>query len=136
MFSKFKYVAATLVVALGFSFVSPSLSYAATPQIQVSQPQVSPTQVDEPIQTMGLKKDVIVKALRYGGKALDNVLDWLGIDSAEAKYLTKNAGKIADFIEETADELEKRLLDFLIFKCDIPQGYARVITSALSAYLL
>ncbi|MGQ8871398.1 hypothetical protein [Paenibacillus sp. TSA_86.1] len=140
MFNKIKYVAATLVVALGLGVVAPSLTYAANPQDRVQTQFPQPTIVEEPandrVEAMGLKKTALVKALRYGGEALDTVLDWLGVASKEAKYLSKHSSKIADFLDSVTDEIEKKLIDFLIFQCDIPQGYARVIAYAITGFIL
>ena len=140
MINKIKYVAATLVVALGLGVVAPSLTYAANPQDRVQSQFPQPTIVEEhasdTVEAMGFKKTVLVNALRYGGEALDAVLDWLGIASKEAKYLTNHSSKIADFLDSVTDEIEKKLLDFLIFQCDIPQNYARVITIAITGVLL
>ncbi|WP_431090665.1 hypothetical protein [Paenibacillus sp. 8b26] len=136
-----------LTVAIGFSTLAPTYAFASEkeeiPQSKVTSTvpltnviENNPQSTQGTIETQGLKKDALVFALRHGGKALDDLLDFLGVSSKEAKYVLQHADKIADFLESTTNQLEQRLLDFLIFQCGIPQGFARVITYAISGFVL
>ncbi|WP_339292747.1 hypothetical protein MKY48_08770 [Paenibacillus sp. FSL W8-0187] len=147
---KNKFLTVVLSVTLGLSALTPTYAFASENEAIVSpttasnhissstsySEAVAPQGEDGIIETQGLKKTALVYALRHGGKALDDLLDWLGVASKEAGYVTKNANKIADFLDSVTDEVEKRLIDFLIFECGIPQGAARVIAYAITGIIL
>lgn len=141
-FLKSKLLTVALSVAIGLSAFAPTYAFASENNATTSSviSQASTTSSAEQngegiVETQGLKKTLLIKGLREGGKALDNLLDWLGWQSKEAKYVTDNANAIADFLERTTDQIEKELLDFLIFDLGIPQGPARVITYAISGII-
>ena len=99
-----------------------------------SQITVRPSVSTEAVEIEGVKKDLLVWALRNGGDLLDNVLDLVS-DSA-GDYLKKYAGQIADFLDSITNSFEARLIDFMIFELGFPSSVARSIAWALSTFLL
>lgn len=141
-FLKSKLLTVALSVAIGLSAFAPTYAFATennaitSPIVNQSSANSSVEQnADGIVETQGLKKTLLIKGLREGGKALDELFDWLGWQSKEAKYVSENADAIADFLEKATGQFEKELLDFLIFDIGIPQGPARVITYAISGII-
>lgn len=138
-FLKSKLLTVALSVAIGLSAFAPTYAFA-TENNAITSPIVNQSSANSSVEqriveTQGLKKTLLIKGLREGGKALDELFDWLGWQSKEAKYVSENADAIADFLEKATGQFEKELLDFLIFDIGIPQGPARVITFAISGII-
>ncbi len=91
---------------------------------------------DGEVSAQGWKKAAVVNTLRYGGKGVKQIANWLDIGSKEAKYVANNAEKIADALEGFETGIENALIDFMIFECGIPGGSARVIAYAITAIAL
>lgn len=91
---------------------------------------------DGEVTAQGWKKSAVVATLRGAGKGAKYVADWLDIGSKEAKYVAKNADKIADALDGFEDHIQNRLIDFMIGQCNIPGGSARVIAYAITGIIL
>jgi hypothetical protein len=125
----------TSALALSFA-LAPFSAFASSPQQVTTTPvteqlQVVPVAAESgTVTTMGVKKSVFVFALKYGGKLLEEFLEYLG-KKEYADIVKENRLSIANFLEETELVLEKNLTAFLIFECGIPQGAARVISQSI-----
>lgn len=102
--------------------LNPSSPYVQFPGTVITKPSV---------ETQGLKKEALVFALRHGGKALDNLIDFLGVGTKEAKYISKYSDNIADYLDSVSNAAENGIREFLIFELGIPQGSARVIAYSI-----
>jgi len=133
---KFKFVSMILALSFVFSAAFPTFVLAAEVS-EKNQTKVveSNKQVEnDPVEIMGWKKSAIVYALKYGGRALDAILDL--ISPEHARYLTKYADEIADFLDSISNSFEARLIDFMIFELGIPNSSARAIAWAICFVML
>lgn len=78
--------------------------------------------------TYGVKKTALVYALRYGGKALSSVTEYLNKDTA--KYLSKNADLIADTLESVSSGFRGAVVQALI-SVGVPHSAASTIGWAI-----
>lgn len=149
--SKFKKIIPATMVFAALLTVAPLSSFAAETETPVKNnvvnfPQTNyqvndlnhsvPSDEDGEVTAQGWKKSAVVATLRGAGKGAKYVADWLDLGTKEAKYVSKNADKIADALESFEDHIQNRLIDFMIGQCGIPGGSARTIAYAICAIAL
>lgn len=80
----------------------------------------------------GVKKEIIVYALRNGGKYFDNLVEFASPKTAT--YVKRYRNKVADAIDKSSSMLEGEVLQALI-KAGVPQVHARNIAWVVTAVL-
>ncbi|WP_166805881.1 hypothetical protein [Jeotgalibacillus sp. R-1-5s-1] len=79
---------------------------------------------------MGVKKDLLIFALKYGGQLLEEFLDFLGKKSY-ADAVQENRLAIAKYLERVEDGVKRDIKNFLIDDCDMSPTTADVVAEAI-----
>lgn len=132
----------TCILFIAFSVLTFSPVYASTTETTLSNTvlyletcSTINTENDNQIAPYGLKKTVVVKALKYGGDLLAEIVDMIG-DESIAKMLKDNAYAIGDFLDSITDSFEANLIQFMAFQLGFPMEAARNIAWAICFFLL
>lgn len=89
---------------------------------------------DGGITTLGLKKDAVVLALRYGGDLLGKVVGILS--DKNGKLVVKHADELADALDEFEESVEANLVNFMIMELGFSSASARSIAWAICQFAL
>jgi len=132
-----KLTSIALVSAMIFTIITPTFALASqSKESAASSSYVENTVVDldQKVYIAGIKKDLFVLALKYGGVLFEEFLEYLG-KKEYSDYVMKNRLLIADYLDSLEKVTENALVDFLIFECGIPQGAARVIANCIMFFI-
>ena len=86
------------------------------------------------VTTLGLRKDAVVFALRYGGDLLGKVVGILS--DKNGKLLVKHADKLADALDRFEKSIEANLVNFMIMELGLSSASARSIAWAICQFAL
>ncbi|MNH95186.1 hypothetical protein D3C73_478210 [compost metagenome] len=115
------------------SFAAASTKTESTPSVKVISKFTTPTNnipiSSHPIEAQGVKKWLVVQALKYGGPLLGELLEMLSPAAGEA--LTEWAYTLGVELDALSSDIEANLIDFMIFDLDLPQSVARSIAWAI-----
>ena len=130
------------ILLVVFSLCSFSPVYASTVETiltdasQYTEVNASDNYVtDNQVSPYGLKKTLVVNALKYGGDLLAEIVDMIG-DETIAKMLKDNAYAIGDYLDSITDSFEANLIQFMAFQLGLPIEAARNIAWAICFFLL
>lgn len=124
-----------------FASSSTNLESERLPQQQSQQSALSNN--NDKVEPLGIKKWIaktalkaVSKALRSGGKLIDDIAESLG--GKEATYFTKNTDTIADALDDLVargDVIEDAIIDTVstaLISAGVPSGAARTIASVFT----
>lgn len=107
---------------------------ATTQSVQNESITFKVTDEEHEIGTMGLKKDAVVYALKYGGSAVSKITELLS--PSNAKLVKQYSWELGDALDRFSTSIEARLVDFMIFDLGFSQSAARSIAWAISIIAL
>lgn len=142
MFTSKKILCTTLAFGVFISSVTPLSNVFASEKNKNQIQQVSKKNnknvrfsEDGNVSAQGWKKEVFIYALKYGGKGLEELLEYLGKNSYK-KAVKENRLSIAKYLERTENVAKRGLKNFLINECDISPSTSDVIAEAILFFVL